>query len=90
MDENGDHISSDMYVYNNRDVLSTYVIRECYSSNMHSVSFLDNLYGTITEDNAKEYLTDNLHLNVDGRKLIAKRFEYFLNYYAKDYASQAE
>ena len=88
VDENGDYVSSDMYIYNNRDVLSTYVIKECYSANVHSVSFRDNLYGSITEDNAKEYLTDNLHLNVKGRKLIAKRFEYFLNYYAKDYASQ--
>lgn len=88
VDENGDYVSSDMYIYNNRDVLSTYVIKECYSANLHSVSFMDNLYGSITEDNAKEYLIDNLHLNVKGRKLIAKRFEYFLNYYAKDYASQ--
>lgn len=88
VDENGDYVSSDMYIYNNRDVLSTYVIKECYSANLHSVSFMDNLYGSITEDNAKEYLTDNLHLNVKGRKLIAKRFEYFLNYYSKDYASQ--
>ena len=88
VDENGEYVSSDMYIYNNRDVLSTYVIKECYSANLHSVSFMDNLYGSITEDNAKEYLTDNLHLNVKGRKLIAKRFEYFLNYYAKDYASQ--
>ena len=88
VDENGDYVSSDMYIYNNRDVLSTYVIKECYSANLHSVSFMDNLYGSITEDTAKEYLTDNLHLNVKGRKLIAKRFEYFLNYYAKDYASQ--
>ena len=88
VDENGDYVSSDMYIYNNRDVLSTYVIKECYSANLHSVSFMDSLYGSITEDTAKEYLTDNLHLNVKGRKLIAKRFEYFLNYYAKDYASQ--
>lgn len=88
VNENGDYVSSDMYIYNNRDVLSTYVIKECYSANLHSVSFMDNLYGSITEDNAKEYLTDNLHLNVKGRKIIAKRFEYFLNYYAKDYASQ--
>ena len=88
VDENGDYVSSDMYIYNNRDVLSTYVIKECYSANLHSVSFMDNLYGSITEDNAKEYLTDNLHLNVKGRKIIAKRFEYFLNYYSKGYASQ--
>lgn len=88
VDENGDYVSSDIYIYNGRDVLSTYVIKECYSANIHSVSFMDNLYGSVTEDNAKEYLVDNLHLNVKGRKLIAKRFEYFLNYYIKDYASQ--
>ena len=88
VDENGNYVSSDMYIYNNRDVLSTYVIKECYSANIHSVSFMDNLYGSITEDNADKYLVDNLHLNVEGRKLIAKRFEYFLNYYSKDYASQ--
>ena len=76
IDEDGNYVSSDIYIYNGRDVLSTYVIKECYSSNLHSVSFMDNLYGSITEDNAKEYLTDNLHLNVKGRKLIAKRFEY--------------
>ena len=87
VDENGDYVSSDMYIYNDRDVLSTYVIKECYSANIHSVSFMDNLYGSVTEDNADEYLIDNLHLNVEGRKLIAKRFEYFLNYYSKDYAS---
>ena len=88
IDEDGNYVSSDIYIYNGRDVLSTYVIKECYSANLHSVSFIDNLYGSITEDNAKEYLTDNLHLNVKGRKLIAKRFEYFLNYYSKGYASQ--
>ena len=88
IDEDVNYVSSDIYIYNGRDVLSTYVIKECYSANLHSVSFMDNLYGSITEDNAKEYLTDNLHLNVKGRKLIAKRFEYFLNYYSKGYASQ--
>ena len=88
VDEDGNYVSSDMYIYNNRDVLSTYVIKECYSANIHSVSFMDNLYGSVTEDNADEYLTDNLHLNLKGRELIAKRFEYFLNYYSKDYASQ--
>ena len=88
IDEDGNYVSSDIYIYNGRDVLSTYVIKECYSANLHSVSCRDNLYGSITEDNAKEYLTDNLHLNVKGRKLIAKRFEYFLNYYSKGYASQ--
>ena len=62
VDENGDYVSSDMYIYNNRDVLSTYVIKECYSANLHSVSFMDNLYGSITEDNAKEYQIGRAHV----------------------------
>ena len=49
VDENGDYVSSDMYIYNGRDVLSTYVIKECYSANIHSVSFMDNLYGNIVK-----------------------------------------
>lgn len=80
IDDNGDYISSDIKTYG-QDVLSTYVIKQYASAVLHSVTFVDNLYGTITEDNAKEYLTDNLHLNVKGREKIAERFEYALNYY---------
>ncbi len=80
VDEEGNYVSSDMYRYG-QDVLSTYVIKEYSSCADRSVSFIDNLYGTITEDNAKEYLTDNLHLNVAGRKLVAERFLKVLNYY---------
>lgn len=86
VDKEGNYISSDQFVYNNQDVLSTYVIKQYASCSSRSVSFIDHLYNTITEDNAKEYLTDNLHLNVEGRKLVAERFEYFLNYYDKGYA----
>jgi len=85
VDESGKYVSSDMYTYG-QDVLSTYSIMQTASCLRHSVSFIDHLYGTITEDNADEYLIDNLHLNVEGRKLIADRFEYFLNYYEKGYA----
>lgn len=84
VDTEGNYVSSDMYTYG-QDVLSTYAIMEWASCSRRSVSFIDHLYGTITEDNAKEYLTDNLHLNVKGRELVAKRFEYFLNYYSKGY-----
>ena len=49
-----------------------------------SVTFVDNLYGTITEDNAKQYLTDYIHLNQKGREKIAERFLYALNYYNSD------
>ena len=86
VDKNGNYISSDQFVYNDQDVLSTYVIKQYASCSARSVSFIDHLYNTITEDNADNYLIDNLHLNVAGRKLIAERFEYFLNYYDKGYA----
>ena len=87
IDSNGDYISSDMFTYG-QDVFSTYVIREAYSCSIRNVSFVDNLYGTITEDNAKEYLTDNLHINKAGRKLLRDRFVYALEYYSKGYADK--
>lgn len=74
VNEEGEYVSSDMYRYGKQDVLSTYVIKQYGSCASLSVSFIDNLYGTITEDNAAEYLTDNLHLNVAGRRLVARRF----------------
>lgn len=80
IDDNGEYISSDMQRYG-YDVLSTYCILEgntCYSMN---VSFVDNIYGTITEDNASNYLADNLHLNLSGRRLIADRAAYALLYF---------
>lgn len=80
IDENGEYISSDIQRYGH-DVLSTYSILEssmCYSLN---VSFVDNIYGTITEDNASEYLIDNLHLNPAGRRLIADHAAYALLYF---------
>lgn len=82
INEEGDYVSSDQYRYG-QDVLSTYVIKQAESSYHREVSFVDNLYGTITEDNATEYLTDNIHLNVKGRELVADRFIYALNYYEK-------
>jgi len=83
LDENGNYISSDIARYG-QDVLSTYVIKEYGSCAIRGVTFVDNLYGTITEDNAHKYLTDNLHLNTAGRRAIADRFVYALNYYNQD------
>ena len=80
VDEDGNYVSSDIYTYG-WDVLSTYSIKEQSSCSKHSVTFIDHLYGTINEDNADEYLTDNLHLNVEGRKLVADRFVDALYYY---------
>ena len=85
VDEDGKYISSDQYAYNGHDILSSYVIREGVSSISSGVSFLDNFYGTFNEDNASDYLADSIHLNKAGRELVAKRCEYFLNYYIKGY-----
>lgn len=74
LDEEGNYVSSDMYVYGDRDVLSTYVIKQFASSSARSVSFVDHLYGTVTENNATEYLLDHVHLNKKARELITKRF----------------
>lgn len=82
INEEGDYVSSDQYRYG-QDVLSTYVIKQAVSAYDREVSFVDNLYGTITEDNATEYLTDHIHLNLKGRELVADRFIYALNYYEK-------
>jgi hypothetical protein len=77
----GKYVSSDKYSIGNLDVLSTYVIKEFGSASEQGVTFVDNLYGTVTEDNADQYLTDNLHLNAEGRRLVADRLLYALNYY---------
>lgn len=78
--EAGEYVSSDMYTYG-WDVLSTYSIKQFQSASVHSVTYVDNLYGTVTENNAKDYLIDNLHLNVAGRNLVADRFVDALNAY---------
>ena len=79
-EETGKYISSDIMRYG-QDVLSTYVIKQCSSSIRNRVTFVDNLYGTVTAENADACLTDYLHLNKNGRDLVAKRFVYALNYY---------
>ncbi len=80
VDEDGKYVSSDKYTYG-WDVLSTYAIKQQESCSNCSVTFIDHIYGTINEDNADEYLVDNLHLNVAGRELIADRFVEALYYY---------
>lgn len=80
INEEGHYISSDQYTYG-QDVLSTYAIKQQQSCSRQGVTFIDHIYGTITEDNAKDYLIDNYHLNVAGRELVANRFVEALYYY---------
>jgi len=80
IDDDGNYVSSDIKTYG-QHLLSTYVIKQAEYCIDHFVTFVDNLYGTINEDNAPEYLIDNIHLNVEGRKKVAERFVKALYYF---------
>lgn len=79
-DENGNRDSADKYM-NSYGTLATYVIKESDTCYENSVSFIDNYYGTVNELNASDYLEDKSHLNLEGRKLVAKRFVECMNKY---------
>ncbi|MCH5343121.1 MAG: SGNH/GDSL hydrolase family protein [Acetatifactor sp.] len=78
--EDGEYVSSSIYTYGQAG-LPTYSVMQLRTASVRCVSYIDNLYGTITEDNADQYLIDNLHLNVAGRNLVADRFVEALNMY---------
>ncbi|MBR6478680.1 MAG: SGNH/GDSL hydrolase family protein [Lachnospiraceae bacterium] len=76
-DENGNYVSSDLKEYNEkmgREALSTYMLKEGEAAGERGITFIDNLYGTFDEDEAPEYLKDNVHLNQKGRELLVQRF----------------
>ncbi len=80
VDENGEYISSDIHKSTGFS-LSTYAGNLEQIAYFHSVSYLDNIYGTVNEANAEDYLEDHLHLNAAGRKRLAERFVYALEYF---------
>jgi len=80
LDENGEFISSDIQTYG-QHFLSTYVIKQAEACSVLGVTYIDHLYGTITEANADLYLSDHIHLNPEGRQLIADRFLKALYHY---------
>ncbi len=77
----GDYVSSDIYCYLEDYKLSLYALMIERTTSMQGVSFVDNIYGTINENNADQYLLDHISLNVEGRKKLAERFVYALEYY---------
>lgn len=79
-DADGNYISSDIYIYNEKP-LSVYAITQYMKCYERSVTFVDNIYGTFNEDNAKDYLTDNLHLNQDGRQKVVERLAHAITYF---------
>ena len=76
----GSYISSDIQSYGN-EFLSTFSIKLSEAAYQQSVSFVDNLYGTIHENIASDYLSTNINLNEKGRKLVAQRLAEAINKY---------
>ena len=66
--ENGDRVDL------GHGTLSHYLQKELDAASECGVSFIDNFYGSINEDNYLDYMTDYIHLNDAGRELVASRF----------------
>lgn len=66
--ENGDRVDL------GNGTLSHYLQKELDTTSELGVSFIDNFYGSINEDNYLDYMTDYIHFNDAGRELLADRF----------------
>ncbi len=66
--ENGDRVDL------GNGTLSHYLQKELDTASDCGVSFIDNFYGSINEDNCQEYMKDYIHFNDAGRRLLADRF----------------
>lgn len=78
IDESGKYSSS--FLTNIlEEPLSTYVGLQAQNCINRQVSFVDNLYGSVYEEVADDYLKDNILLNAKGHALLADRFLYALN-----------
>lgn len=80
LDDNGSYISSDIVRYGDSP-LSDYVQHMARIASEQQVTFVDNFYVTFNEDNAADYLEDNMHLNSEGRKKVIERLTDALNYF---------
>ena len=72
-DNNGSLVNGDMYDFGNGR-LTTYLQFMIDVSGATGVSFVDNYYGTIHEDNSSEWLLDNIHVNAACNKHMAEHF----------------
>ncbi|MCM1266770.1 MAG: hypothetical protein NC302_02600 [Bacteroidales bacterium] len=54
--------------------ISHYLQKELDATLDVGVSFIDNFYGSVNEDNYLDYMTDYIHFNDAGRELLARRF----------------
>lgn len=78
IDENGNYQNGGTADLGN-GALPHYLLKEVDVSISSGVSIIDNYYGTINEDNYKDYMTDYIHLNDAGRKALADRLAEVIN-----------
>lgn len=69
--------------------LSNYFYNELNTCTELSVSFLDNFYGTINQDNYTQYVDPSredgyIKLTPEGRQVLAERIAYAINKYPQD------
>ncbi len=72
-DSSGALVNGDMYDFGNGR-LTTYLQFMIDISGATGVSFVDNYYGTIHEDNSSEWLLDNIHVNAACNEHMAQHF----------------
>lgn len=78
LDENGNYQSGGSADLGN-GALPHYLLKEVDISISCGVSIIDNYYGSINEDNYRDYMTDYIHLNDAGRELLADRLAEVIN-----------
>ncbi len=72
-DSSGQLVSGDRYDFGNGK-LTTYLQFMIDVSGERGISFVDNYYGTIHEDNSSEWMIDNIHVNSDCNAYVASHF----------------
>lgn len=89
-DENGNLLNGTITDIGN-GTLNHYLVMEYMAATDCSVSFIDNYFGTINEDNYEEYMEDYMHYNEAGREKLADRIADIINNHLMTvYSSTAE
>ena len=73
INEENNYVNGDRVDLGN-GTLSHYLQKELDVCMDCSISFIDNFYGSVNEDNYLDYMTDYIHFNDAGRELLADRF----------------
>ena len=73
-DSSGALVNGDMHDFGNGR-LTTYLQFMIDVSGATGVSFVDNYYGTIHDDNSSEWLLDNIHVNAACNEHMAQHFK---------------